>query len=77
MFKKLIKFNLYLFATLAIRKALNQLIVGYYYGKLMREQSKADDPKAEQTFNAFNSIGVTDLELSYALLKSDSKEAVK
>ncbi|WP_435373861.1 hypothetical protein WKW47_03355 [Staphylococcus nepalensis] len=70
MFKKLVKFNAYLFATLAIRKLIKQLLVGYKYSKLAREQAEKENATF---FKAFNELGLTDLEIIYALQRAEEE----
>ncbi|SUM66738.1 hypothetical protein [Staphylococcus nepalensis] len=68
MFKKLVKFNVYLFATLAIRKLIKQLLVGYKYSKMMRAEAEKENVTF---FKAFNELGMTDLEIIYALQRAE------
>ncbi|MFF5907869.1 type 1 periplasmic-binding domain-containing protein [Staphylococcus cohnii] len=70
MFKKLIKFNAYFFAALAIRKLIKQLIIGQRYSQLAKK-AMLENEQEMTFFKAFNELGLTDLEVIYALQKSE------
>lgn len=68
--KKLIKFNAYFFAALAIRKLIKQLIVGHRYTQMAKKASLENEQET-RFFKAFNELGLTDLEVMYALQRSE------